>query len=83
MGAHQAGIEHEIFVAAILGKHCKDALPHTGFSPAREALMDALPLAISLRKIAPARPRTDHPQHPVNEHAIIFGRAPAIPLLAR
>ena len=38
VGAHQAGVEHQIFVAPVLGEHRKHALPDAGLRPAREAL---------------------------------------------
>lgn len=53
MGTDQGGVEHEILVLGIVDRRFEYALPHAGFGPPGEALMQALPLAVALRQVAP------------------------------
>src|SRR5208283_3046221 len=54
----------------------EDAFPDAAARPAHEAHMDALVLAIAVRQIAPPRPGTQHPEHPVDELTVVRRRPP-------
>jgi hypothetical protein len=53
-------------------------VPHPAGRPAAEPLMHALVLAVALGKIVPVRTGTQHPQHPVDEHAIVRRVRPTV-----
>src|SRR3954452_7774641 len=79
----QGGIKHQILVVRIARQALKDPLPDPLLGPAREALMHALPLAVALRKVAPACPRAQHPQDRVDEQPVVLAGPAGIAGLAR
>ena len=83
MDANQGGVEHEVLVLAVGCQHLKDALPHTGFGPTREAGVDALPFAVSLGQVMPVRTGAQNPQNTMDEQAVISAVAAWITGLAR
>src|SRR5579862_3790479 len=72
VGANQSGVEHEVLILAIFDESLEDTLPHAALGPAREAGVDALPLAVSFRQVVPVRARTQHPQNGIHEQAVIL-----------
>jgi len=61
VGAHQRRVEHEILVVAIGDQDLEDTLPNAALGPAREAGVDAFPLAVPLRQVMPVRAGAQHP----------------------
>jgi hypothetical protein len=83
VGTNQSGIEHQILVVGIACEIFKNPLPHAAFRPPREPFVDALPVAIPLRQIAPASAGAQHPQNTVDEQTIVAAGASRITRLAR
>ena len=53
VGSHNGAVDHRVFVVAIAWQVVKDALPDPGFGPATEPSLRVLPVAESLRQVAP------------------------------
>ena len=53
VGAHDGAVDHRIFVVCLRREGLEHALPDTGFGPAVEPPVHALPLAQTVRQIAP------------------------------
>src|ERR1700689_3414824 len=61
VGAHQGAVEHQILVLAIRCERLEDPFPNARFGPAREALVERLPLAVALGQVVPMGTRPQHP----------------------
>jgi len=83
VGADQGGIEHQILVVGIAGERGEDLLPDAGLGPAREALVDGLVLAVSLRNVLPTRAGPQNPQNTVHKPTVIAACPAGITGLAR
>jgi hypothetical protein len=80
--ANDGTVDHQMLVIAI-GRQCSEhPLPDAGTTPAAEALMDRLPLTVTLRQVAPACAGSQHPQTSVDEQTVVHSRAPGIANLA-
>jgi hypothetical protein len=74
MGAHNAAIDHRIFVVGVCGEMLKDPLPHTAFGPTAEPQVDLRPITEALRQIAPRHSGTIAVQHRLDEQPIVRRR---------
>lgn len=83
MRADQRGVEHQVFIVAILDQRGKDLLPDPGLGPAAETLVKALVLAVALGQVAPVGARAQNPQDTVHEQAVVRPRAAGIAGLTR
>jgi hypothetical protein len=63
MGTNGGTIKEQIFQIGIIGKVFVHLLPDSLITPAGEALIDAVPFAISLGEQAPLCATAQHPQH--------------------
>jgi len=61
----------------------EDALEVTGLRPVRKAVVDGLPVAVSLRQITPRCPGLEHVHDRVEEAAIASARFPAVAMNER
>src|SRR6185503_15060497 len=83
VGPDEGGIEHHILVPGIVHESSEYPLPDPRLRPAGEALVHALVLAASLGQLVPLRPRSQDPEHAVDEHAVVLCGSARIGLLAR
>src|SRR5215470_9361973 len=83
VGSDESGVEHQVLVIRIAGELGKNPLPDARLCPAREALVHALPFAISLGQFVPLCPGSQHPKHAVDEQAIVLRGPTGVGLLAR
>ena len=82
MGTNDRAVDHQVLIIAV-GCQCLEHLfPHASMAPAAEALMDRLPLAITLRQIAPMCARAQNPEAAVDKQPVIRASAPWIASLA-
>src|SRR5437899_1179155 len=51
----------------------QDVLPHTCFLPAVKAARNGSPRAIVFGQISPRRSRSQYPQDPIDDHAMVVG----------
>jgi hypothetical protein len=75
MGAHDGAIQDEMLHIWVIGKMLVHAIPDALVTPARKALVDAIPVAIFLRQQAPLSTAAGHPEY-------AFDKATAISFLA-
>ena len=59
----------------------KQPLKDPGFPPAVDAARHRPPGAVALRHVVPRRARAEHPQHPVQETAVVSSRASRLGLV--
>ena len=71
MGSDQRGIDHQILVLVIAYQLLEDPLPDPRPGSAHETLVHALVLSVALRQVAPPRTAAQHPQHAIDEVAVI------------
>ena len=77
-----AAVDHQILVASILNQGLEHPLPDAPGRPAGEALVHALAGSVARRQITPARPGAQHPQHAIDEAAVVRCRTPRVTGLA-
>ena len=77
-----AAVDHQILVASILNQGLGPPLPDALGRPAGEALVHALAGSVARRQITPARPGAQHPQHAIDEAAVVRCRTPRVTGLA-
>jgi hypothetical protein len=53
VGSNDGAVDHQVLIVAVGGERGEHVLPHAGMTPAAEAAMYCLPLAVALRQIAP------------------------------
>lgn len=70
-----ARFNHQPFVIGRNDELLKQALPHPFASPATEAPLGVLPVAVGRRQIAPRRARAWYPEHSVEQWSIVVGDA--------
>jgi hypothetical protein len=81
MSAHNSGIDHHVFVVRIARQPLENALENPAPGPSAEALVDDLPIAETLRQVAPRDTRPISVQHRIDEQSIV-GRGAADMALA-
>jgi hypothetical protein len=72
VGAHDGAVDHRVFVVGIGGQMLEDLLPHPAFGPTAEPAMGVLPIAPSLRQIAPWGAGAVAVEHRLDESPIIL-----------
>ena len=75
MGAHDGGVDHHIFVVVIARQQLENARENPALRPPAEALVDDLPIAEALWKVAPRNAGTISVQDSFDEQPIIRRRA--------
>jgi hypothetical protein len=83
MGANDRAVDHQVLVVTVSRQRLEHPLPDAGMAPAAEALMNGLPLAITVGKVTPVRARTQNPKTTVDKQTIIRTSPPRIANLAR
>ena len=83
MGAHDACVQHHVFVVAILGQHFENTPKNAALAPATEALMGILPTAEPLRQVSPRNTRPVTVEHGLDEKTIVRCRSADVSLAAR
>ena len=83
VSAEQGRVEHEIRVVAVLDQRGKHLVPNGGLGPSGEALLQRLPLAVALRKVAPVRGVAQHPTAGLYQQQGVSGGASGIRRLPR
>lgn len=78
MDANDRAVDEHFLEIGIPRQHGKHPLPHATFLPPCKALIDAVPEAELLRKVSPRGARARHPQHGLDEQAIVRRNTPAI-----
>ena len=59
----------------IVGEHREHPFPYAGLGPACEALVDGLPLAVSLGQVVPVCAGAQDPENAVDEQAVVLARS--------
>src|SRR5262252_5037939 len=72
MSPHDGAVDHRVLVIAIGGQVLKNALPDAGFGPAAEPPVRILPVAETLRQVAPWYSRTVPVQHRLDKPTIVL-----------
>ena len=83
MGAHDGGVDNQVFKVRIFDQRIENAFSHAVLGPAAEALENAVPVAEHGRQIAPGRTRTRDPQHSVDKQTIVLAVPPFVSFLTR
>ena len=78
MGPHDGAVEHRVFVVGIAGKVFEQQLPHPVFGPAAVAAMGVLPVAESLRQVAPGNSGAIAIEHGFDKSPVVLRRDTAI-----
>jgi hypothetical protein len=76
MRAHDGGVEHHVFVVVIARQQLENTLENTALRPPAEALMDDLPIAETLREIAPRNAGSISVENGFHEQPIVRRCAP-------
>jgi hypothetical protein len=82
MGANDRAVAHQILIAAISRQRLEDTLPDTGMTPAAEALMDRLPLAVRSGRSRQCAPERNTHRQPLMEQAVVSAAPAGIVSLA-
>ena len=82
MRPDNAAVDQQILVASLLNQGLQHPLPDALGRPAGEALVHALAGSVARRQITPARPGAQHPQHAIDEAAVVRCRTPRVTGLA-
>jgi len=83
VSAHDGGVNHHVFVVVIAGQEPENPLENAALGPSVEALIDDLPVAKALGKIAPRDAGAKPEKNGVDEQAIVRRRAANMALAAR
>jgi hypothetical protein len=83
MRAHDGGVEHHVFVIVIARQLLENALENPALRPPTKALMDDLPIAETLREIAPWNAGSISVQDGLDEQSVIRRRAADMAFAAR
>ena len=75
MSAHDGGVDHHVFIVVIAGQELENPRENAALGPSVEALIDDLPIAKALRKIAPGDAGAKPEQNGFDEQAIVPRRA--------
>jgi hypothetical protein len=73
MGAHNSAVDHRIFVVGGLGEMLKHTLSDTRFGPSAEAPFHVLPVAQTLRQVAPGDAGAIAIEDGLDEQAVVRG----------
>ena len=83
--AHQVGEQLFARIRAYLAKQglpiSRGTIPDAPIASAQMSAVNAVPVALLLRQVAPRGTCTQHPQHPIHVRAIVSGRATPSPAL--
>ena len=82
VSAHDGGVDHHVFVVVIACQQLENALENSAFRPPAEALVDDLPIAETLGKIAPRNAGSISVENGLDEQSVIRRRAPDMALAA-
>src|ERR1700688_823901 len=77
------GVDHDVFKVWIVRHRGEQSIPNTVFGPSREADEDAIPIAKTVRQVAPGNACPCEPQYRLHEQAIVRARPTRITRLAR
>jgi hypothetical protein len=69
MSADNRAVYHSAFHIRIIGKMSQHSFPNPGFTPAHEAFLDTVPIAILHRQQTPLRSTSAHPFHRLDKAA--------------
>ena len=83
VSAHDGGVNHHVFVVVIAGQEPENPLENAALGPSVEALIDDLPVAEALGKIAPRDAGAKPEENGVDEQAIVRRRAANMALATR
>ena len=83
MRAHDGGVDHHVFVVMVARQQLENAFENAALRPSAEALVDDLPIAETLRQIAPRNTGPISVQNGLDEQPIIRRRAADMALAAR
>ena len=83
MSAHDGGVNHHGLVVVIAGQQPENSLENAALGPSVEALIDDLPVAKALGRIAPRDAGAKSEENGLDEQAIVRRRAPNMALAAR
>jgi hypothetical protein len=67
MGSHDRAVQQDILHIRVIGKMLMQILPYLMFTPARKALVDAVPVTVFFGKQAPLGSATQDPQNSLDE----------------
>src|SRR3990172_7507544 len=82
VSGHDGGVDHHVFVVVIACQQLENALENSAFRPPAEALVDDLPIAETLGKIAPRNAGSISVENGLDEQSVIRRRAPDMALAA-
>jgi hypothetical protein len=78
VGSHDSAVDHRVFVVGVRGQVLEQLLPHPFLGPAAEPAMGVLPIAESLRQVAPRDTGAVSIEHRLDESAVVAGGGAAI-----
>jgi hypothetical protein len=74
MSAHDRAVQDQVLHIGVISEMGVHLPPHPGIAPAGIPFVDAIPIAIAWREIAPGCPGTADPEHGLHEAAAVcFG----------
>ena len=83
MSAHDGGVNHHLLVVVIAGQEPENPLENAALGPSVEVLIDNLPVAKALGRIAPRDAGAKSEENGFDEQAIVRRRAANMALAAR
>jgi hypothetical protein len=83
MSPHNGGVDHHEFVVVITRQQLENALKNSALRPPVEALVDDVPVAETLRKIAPGNAGSEPIDNRIDEQPVVRRRAANVALPAR
>jgi hypothetical protein len=72
VGAHDGGIDDQVFEVGIFDQRIENTLPNAILGPPAETLEHAVPVAELFRQITPWCAGASDPEHRIDEQAIIL-----------
>lgn len=75
-------VDHQVLIVPIPCQRLEYTLPHPVAGLTGKALVHTLVLPITARQNTPPCPRTQHPQHAIDEQPVILQRAPWVACFA-
>lgn len=72
MSSYNRAIRHHAFHIGIIAEIVKQVIEDTMFTPASEALVDTVPVAIFRRQQAPLGTASEHPKRTFDETTALF-----------
>ena len=83
MSTHDSAVDHGVFVVRVGRQKLERPAPHTALGPSAEARVNRLPIAESLRQVAPWDARAIVVNHGIDEPPIVLGGHPDMPRTSR